>query len=65
MLVKQVKMFTMGEYNNYTDEINRFLKKHDKENILDIKYNTISGEYGDTEHYCIVVYEVEEYEAEV
>lgn len=54
MLVKQVKMFPIGEYNNYTDEINRFLKKHDKENILDIKYNTISGEYGDTEHYCIV-----------
>ena len=42
MLIKQVKMFPMGEYNNYTDEINRFLKKHDKENILDIKYNTIS-----------------------
>jgi hypothetical protein len=65
MLVKQVKMFPMGKHNNYTDKINGFLKKHDKEKILDIKYNTISGEYGDTEHYCIVVYEVEEYEAEV
>lgn len=65
MLVKQVKMFPMGKHNNYTDKINGFLKKHDKEKILDIKYNTITGEYGDTEHYCIVVYEVEEYEAEV
>lgn len=65
MLVKQVKMFPMGKHNNYTDKINGFLKKHDKEKILDIKYNTITGEYGNTEHYCIVVYEVEEYEAEV